>query len=85
MLSCVICVVQHVSWLMNVHVLGVLKWLTTTEKVKCRVHARWTDCGEGHMRRLEPRNHMLQAIHTSTWVMKVASLKSRRKAKASSL
>jgi hypothetical protein len=47
MLSCVMCAVQHVSWLMNVHVLGVPRRLTTTEKVKCRVHACWTDAMKG--------------------------------------
>jgi hypothetical protein len=39
MLSCVVCVVQYVSWLVNVQGLGVPRRPTAMAKVKCRVHA----------------------------------------------
>jgi hypothetical protein len=53
-LSCVVCVVQHVSWFVGVQVIGEPRRSTTMEKVRCRVRARWTGSSEGWARRLGP-------------------------------
>jgi hypothetical protein len=39
-LCCVECVVQHVSWLVNVKVLGAPRRSMAIEKVKCGVRVR---------------------------------------------
>jgi hypothetical protein len=87
-LSCVLCVVQHISWLMNAQVLGVPRRLMAMQKVKCGVCAGWTRSSEGLTRWLWPRDQRpekgLCAAHIghmkgkSTWVMKTVSTKSRR-------
>jgi len=80
------CVVQHVSWLVNVQVLGVPRRSAAMEKVKCGVHVRWIESGEGRMRRLEPKDqrpenkpcvaHIRNMKSKSTWVMETTLTKS---------
>jgi hypothetical protein len=59
-LSCVVCVVQYVSWLVNVQVLGVPRRLMAMAKVNYGVRARWIESGEGQTRRLGPRDQRLE-------------------------
>jgi hypothetical protein len=85
-LYCIECVVQQVSWLVNVQVLGMPRQLMTMEQVKCGVRVRWIRSGEGRTRWLGPRlengpsaAHIGHWKSKSTWVMKMASTKSRRR------
>lgn len=63
------CVVQYVSWLVNVRVLGPPRLWTIMEKVNCGFHAQWTGSGEAQTRRLGSRDQRLEnRLCGSHWV-----------------
>jgi hypothetical protein len=47
MMCCVECVMQHVSWLVIVQVLGAPRWPTVINKIKCKDCVLWKGMVKG--------------------------------------